>query len=314
MADPQTPAPSPSLAQALSVLVSPDDDFLREAQRNDELARTLTHFDALGRGIAEALNTRDVEGGGWTHTMLPAYWGNVTVRHRDGMHFVFMHHGRSRKGPAGRRLRVETGYPHGYCGWRAEPITVSMDRAPDAIAADVLRRLMPAYKDTLREALADAHRSEAHRQARIGLNGLIEQLVPGIHGVGGVRPCDAPDRKTSFWSGRDHVPEGQYALPVGGSVTLDHDASEVEITLSHVPPALALDLLGHLRRYGVVSGQRVPVGQAPRVIAGELEPRDAVEALPPADGHARRRALHRAQGRVFPSRPVTAAVEAGPTR
>ncbi|MFF9786313.1 hypothetical protein [Streptomyces nigrescens] len=275
MANPQTP--TPSLAQALTVVVSPSDDFLRDARSDDKLARTLTHFDVLGRGVAASLNARDVEGGGWTHTIQPAYWGNVTVRHRDGMRFVFLHHGRTRKGAAGRRLHVETGYPRGYCGWRAEPITVSMDRAPDAIAADVLRRLMPAYRDTLRGALADAHRSEAERWARVGLNRLIEQLVPGIHGIGGVRPGDAPDRDTSYWPGRDHVPEGQVALPVGGRVTLSRDASEVEVKLTHVPPALALELLDHLRRCGVVAGQTATVGKAPRVIAGELEPRGPVD-------------------------------------
>ncbi|KFG71466.1 hypothetical protein [Streptomyces mutabilis] len=277
MAAPQAPTLSPALAQALSVVVSPDCDFLQDARSRDELAGMLVHFDVLGRGVAAAFNARDIEGGGWTHTIQPAYWGNVTVGHRDGMRFSFRHDGRSRKGAAGRRLQVETGYPHGYCGWRAEPITVSMDRAPAAIAADVLRRLMPAYKDTLLEGLAEAHRSEAQRRARAELNGLIEQIVPGIHGVGGARPGDVPDRNTSFWSGRDHVPEGQVALPVGGRVTLNRDASEVEVTFSHVPPALALELLDYLRRRGVVAGQAVALGRAPRVIAGELEPRGSTK-------------------------------------
>lgn len=274
MAAPQAPTLAPALTQALTAVVSPGDDFLRAARERDELARMLTHFDVLGRGVAAAFNARDIEGGGWTHTIQPAYWGNVTVCHRDGMRFFFRHDGRTRKGAAGRRLQVETGYPHGYCGWRAEPITVSMDRAPDAIAADVLRRLMPAYKDTLLEGLAEARRSEAQRRARVELNGLIEQIVPGIHGVGGARPGDVPDRTTSFWSGRGHVPEGQVALPVGGSVTLSSDASEVKVTFSHVPPALALELLDYLRSRGVIAGRTVALGGSPRVIAGELEPRD----------------------------------------
>ncbi|MER0477152.1 hypothetical protein ABR737_02060 [Streptomyces sp. Edi2] len=265
--------PDPALDQALMAVVSPSDDFLQDARSKAELARTLTHFDALGRGVAAAFNARGVEGGGWTHTMTPAHWGNVTVGHRDGMHFSFRHHGRSRKGAAGRRLTVETGYPHGYSGWRADPITVSMDRDPDAIAGDVLRRLMPAYQDTLREALEAAGRREAARRARAGLNELIEQLVPGLHGIGGLDPRSAPDRDTSFWSGRDHVPEGQVALPVDGRVTLNHDASEVEVKLTHVPPALALHLLDYLRRCGVIAGRVHAVGPA-RVIAGELEPRE----------------------------------------
>ncbi|WP_127452984.1 hypothetical protein [Streptomyces sp. B29(2018)] len=285
MAAPQAPTLSPALAQALSAVVSPGDDFLQDVRNRDELAGMLTHFDALGRAVAAAFNTRDIEGGGWTHTIMPAYWGNVTVRHRDGMHFSFRHDGRTRKGAAGRRLTVETGYPHGYSGWRAEPITVSMDRAPDAIAADVLRRLMPAYKDTLREGLAEAHRSETRRRARIGLNRLIEKIVPGIHGIGGARPSDRPDRDTSFWSGPDHVPESQVALPVGGRVTLSRDASEVEVRFCHVPPALALELLDYMRRRGVMAGQAVALGSAPRIIAGEVEARRPADGTPqPGDG------------------------------
>ncbi|WP_331746333.1 hypothetical protein OG923_33110 (plasmid) [Streptomyces halstedii] len=273
MAAPQAPAFSPALAQALTAVDFPSGHFLQDVRNRDELAGMLTHFDTLGRAVAAAFNARGIEGRGWTHTIQPAYWGNVTVRHRDGMHFFFRHDGRTRKGAAGRRLKVETGYPHGYCGWRAEPITVSMDRAPDAIAADVLRRLMPAYKDTLHEGLEEAHRSEARRRARVELNRLIEQIVPGIHGIGGARPGDRPDRDTSFWSGRDHVPEGQFALPVGGRVTLSRDASDVEVRFCHVPPALALELLDYLRRRGVFTGQAVALGSAPRIIAGELEPR-----------------------------------------
>ncbi|MFD4526637.1 hypothetical protein ACFWP7_22430 [Streptomyces sp. NPDC058470] len=278
MAHPQTP--ESALDQALTALVSPGEHFLQDARRDARLAQTLTHFDALGRGVAASLNARGVEGGGWSHTITPAYWGNVTVGHRDGMHFAFLHHGRTRKGAAGRRLRVETGYPHGYSGWRAEPITVSMDRDPDAIAADVLRRLMPAYQDTLRDALEAAGRRQAERRARAELNELIEQLVPGIHGIGGLDPRSAPDRDTSFWSGPDHVPEGQVALPVAGRVTLKHDASEVEVKLTNVPPALALDLLDYLRRHGVVACRPHALSSPARVIAGELAPRGPVDAQP----------------------------------
>jgi hypothetical protein len=146
---------------------------------------------------------------------------------------------------------------------------------------------MPAYQDTLRDALAEAHRSEVQRRARVGLNERIERLVPGLHGIGGVRPCDVPDRDTSFWSGRGHVPDGEVALPVGGRVTLSRDASEVEVRLTHVPPALALDLLGYLRRHGVVAGRTQAVGRPARVIAGALEPGgSAAEGAQP--GHRRR--------------------------
>ncbi|GGU39256.1 hypothetical protein [Streptomyces violascens] len=266
-----TQAPTPALALALTAVVSPGDHFLQDSRSRPELAQMLTHFDALGRGVATALNARDVEGG-WTHTIHPAYWGNVTVGHRDGMSFALQHHSRSRKGSAGRRLRVEAGYPHGYCGWRAEPITVSMDRAPDAIAADVLRRLMPAYRDTIRDALADARQREAERQARSALNERIEQLVPGLHGIGGLRPSNAPSRDTSYWPGSAYVPDGQAALPVGGRVILSRDASEVELRLTHVAPALALELLDYLRRRGVVTGQARALDKPARIIAGELLP------------------------------------------
>ncbi|MFI7087721.1 hypothetical protein ACIBUR_29505 [Streptomyces anulatus] len=293
MADPQTP--TPALAQALAVLRSPNQYFLQDAQSNAELAQTLTHFEALGRGVATALNSRDIEGGGWTHTITPAHWGNVRVQHRDGMHFDFTHHGRSRKGAGGRRLEVETGYPHGYSGWRAVPITVSMDRDPDAIAVDILRRLMPAYRETLQTGLEAARRSEAERRARIEVNRLIEQVVPGIRGIGGLEPPSAPDRDTSYWPGRTHMPDGLDALPVGGKVTLSPDASEVELRLTHVPPALALELLNHLRRHGVVAGRVHGPVPLPRVIVGEVE-RGGTEdeasrrgRRPLPTGHARKR-------------------------
>ncbi|MFJ1742629.1 hypothetical protein ACIOG4_28635 [Streptomyces microflavus] len=268
MAEPQTPAPD--LAQALVVLRSPDQHFLQAAQNNAELAQQLAHFDALGRGVAATLNSRDVEGGGWTHSMTPARWGNVRVQHSDGMHFEFRHHASHRKGAAGRRLEVKTGYPHEYSGWRAEPITVSMDRAPHAIATDVLRRLMPSYRETLKTGLEEARRSEAERRARIEANRLIEQIAPGIHGIGGLDPRSAPDRDTSYWPGRAHAPEGLDAMPVGGRVILCPDASEVELRLRKVPTALALELLNHLRRHGTEARLHGAV-PAPRVIVGELE-------------------------------------------
>lgn len=287
MADPQTPAPD--LAQALAVLRSPDQYFLQDARRDAELGRQLTHFDHLGRGVATALNARDIEDGGWTHSITPARWGNVTVLHRDGMHFEFRHEGSHRKGAAGRRLEVKTGYPHEYSGWRAEPITVSMDRDPHAIAVDVLRRLMPSYRATLQSGLAEARRSEAQRRARIEVNRLIEQIVPGVHGIGGLDPRSAPDRDTSYWPGSAHVPEGQDALPVGGRVILSPDAREVELRLRKVPPALALELLEHLRQRGVVAGQEHRPLPRRRVIVGELETGGGGQAAFAAGGRAERR-------------------------
>ncbi|MFJ1662279.1 hypothetical protein [Streptomyces anthocyanicus] len=287
MADPQTPAPD--LAQALAVLRSPGRHFLQDAQSDAELGRQLTHFDAIGRGVAAALNSRDIEGGGWTHSMTPARWGNVTVQHRDGMHIEFKHLGSYRKGKAGRRLEVKAGYPHGYSGWRAEPITVSMDRDPHAIAVDVLRRLMPSYRATLQSGLDEARRSEAERRARMEVNRLIEQIVPGVHGIGGLDPRSAPDRDTSYWPGSAHVPEGQDALPVGGRVILSPDASEVELRLRKVPPALALELIEHLRRRGVVAGQEHRPLARTRVIVGELETGRGGQDASAAGGRADRR-------------------------
>ncbi|MFG3429634.1 hypothetical protein [Streptomyces californicus] len=287
MADPQTPASD--LAQALAVLRSPAPDFLQDARSNAELGRQLTHFDHLGRGVAAALNSRGVEGGGWTHSMTPARWGNVRVQHRDGMHFEFRHEGSHRKGAAGRRLEVKTGYPHRYSGWRAEPITVSMDRDPHAIAVDVLRRLMPSYRETLQNGLAEARRSEAERRARMEVNRLIEKAVPGVHGIGGLDPRSAPDRDTSYWPGSAHVPEGQDALPVAGRVILSPDASEVELRLRKVPPALALELLEYLRRRGVVAGQEHRPLSRTRVIVGELEAGRGGQEASAAGGRAERR-------------------------
>ncbi|MFI1189241.1 hypothetical protein [Streptomyces californicus] len=287
MANSQTPAPD--LAHALSVLRSPNQHFLQDAQSNAELGRQLIHFDALGRGVAAALNARDIEGGGWTHSITAARWGNVTVQHRDGMHFEFRHHGSYRKGKAGRRLEVRAGYPHEYSGWRAEPISVSMDRDPHAIAVDVLRRLMPSYRATLQSGLAEARRSEAERRARTEVNRLIEQIVPGAHGIGGLDPRSAPDRDTSYWPGSAHVPEGQDALPVGGRVILSPDASEVELRLRKVPSALALELLEHLRQRGVVAGQEHRPLPRTRVIVGELETGGGGRAASAAGGHAERR-------------------------
>ncbi|WP_274036593.1 hypothetical protein [Streptomyces sp. MMBL 11-1] len=284
MAAPQTPVPD--LAQALAVLRSPNQHFLKDAQNDAELGQQLAHFNALGRGVAATLNSRDNEGGGWTHSITPARWGNVRVQHRDGMHFDFTHHGSHRTGAAGRRLEVKTGYPHGYSGWRAEPITVSMDRAPHAIAVDVLRRLMPSYRETLQTGLEEARRSEAERRARIEVNRRIERIVPGVHGIGGLDPRSAPDRDASYWPGRAHVPEGLDVLPVGGRVILSPDASEVELRLRKVPPALVLELLEHLRRRGVVAtGDHRPL-PGTRVIVGELEAGGTGEDASPPGGHA----------------------------
>ncbi|MGW1976466.1 hypothetical protein [Streptomyces sp. NPDC001889] len=228
------------------------------------------HFDALGRALAAAFDSKGVEGEGWTHRAAFAHYGALDLLHPCGMGIWLRHEGRTRKGAAGRRLTVGGSYPAGYGGWRAQQITVAMDRDPISMAQDIRRRLFPDYLTTWRAALEEHRKDEENRRARVTLNRRLEQTLPGFSPAGGPSRVE-PDRTRSYWSGRRYN-TGVHPALAAGHATLSTDAGTVSLRLDYVPAELAVRILGMLNPDPAVEGTIVPRAVAP-----------AVPALPPAD-------------------------------
>ncbi|WP_432159146.1 hypothetical protein [Streptomyces sp. bgisy153] len=227
--------------------------------RGDELHR---QFDALGSALAAAFNADAVEGGGWTHEAGHACYGTVELRHPRGLGINLVHEGGYRKGAAGRRLSVRGIYPRDSDVRSAEPITVSMDRDPTAMARDIVRRWMPAYLATIDKALEMARQAERDRAARRAMNRRMEQILPGLRNPH-VSAYEAPHRHDSWWSGGEYSPKEAPAR-ASGKVTLSGDGSKARrIELTDVPADLVLDILALIDARQPLEGTVTPREVAP---------------------------------------------------
>ncbi|WP_372412637.1 hypothetical protein [Streptomyces luteireticuli] len=242
-----------------------------------ERAELHDQFDALGRAVAAAFNEGGVEGGGWVHQAGDACYGSVTLSHPRGLGLHIWHENKHRKGGAGRRLTVKGTYPHGSSVHRADHITVSLDREPRAMARDIVRRFLPGYLATIDQAIAAAQEAERHRQARAAVNRRIEQILPRVCGIGGVKPHQDPGRTQSYWS-RPGVATGQASVLASGSTTLATSACSMDLKLTDVPTEVALQILELISNGAVLEGTVLPQAIAPaqpelstavRIIPGE---------------------------------------------
>ncbi|WP_433347634.1 hypothetical protein ACQP25_30785 [Microtetraspora malaysiensis] len=83
------------------------------------------------------------------------------------------------------RVKIIAGYPDGGAGYGlpCREITAAVARGPERIAADIRRRLLPAYERDLaivRERMTETAVADAQR-ARFG--GRLRRLIPAAHVV-----------------------------------------------------------------------------------------------------------------------------------
>ncbi|WP_432158574.1 hypothetical protein [Streptomyces sp. bgisy153] len=266
-------------------------DFRAKAEA--ERQATHAHFDQLGKDMASALNNDRVQGGGWTHTVSALCAGGLVLHHHGlGLGIQVWRHKTYLKGAAGRRLKVEGNYATEYHGWRADPITVSMDRPAGAIARDIVRRFLPGYLATVDASLQAARKAEEERQARRRFNRRLADAIPGLRVRGGYHPAREPDRTRSYWS--SPVYDEKSTALAGGHITVASDGATANIVLDDVPQDLALRILELIHPRQVLEGTVAPRPIAPtrreltasRVIPGAVLHEDRVSAA-----HAGRRAL-----------------------
>ncbi|XXJ62288.1 hypothetical protein ACMXN5_49755 (plasmid) [Embleya sp. MST-111070] len=229
-------------------------------------------FDALGAAVADTFNADCVAGGGWSHTA--GFYGSLTLTQSlHGLALSVRHEKSYRKGAAGRRLLVEGAYPSGFCGYRQTSITVSMDRDARAMALDIARRFIPGYLAAIGEAKEQVRKDEHARRARVLMNRLIAQVLPGLCGLGGRPAHEDTDRTHSYWSdSRD----GATARAVVG---LNRSATHVDLKLTGVPTELALRVMALFDPSPAIEGMIAPraIESSPRefpassqTIAGEI--------------------------------------------
>jgi hypothetical protein len=140
--------------------------------------------------------------------------------------------------PHNQRGRVQAGgwYPHNSSyfpdGCRRH-ITIRADRGPGAIAAEIDRRLMPVYRDTVAKIHEYDARQQAQQQARDHLAAYITGLFPaGMTSMPGHCQSDYQSEVILHLAGVQ-----------GGRVKFHGDGSEVEFERFRVPAAVALRML-----------------------------------------------------------------------
>jgi FAD/FMN-containing dehydrogenase len=112
-------------------------------------------------------------------------------------------------------------------------ITVRADRGPRAIAAEIDRRLMPGYRETVARIREYDARQQAQQQAREHLAAFITGLFPaGMTSMPG--HCQSDYQSEVIL----HLADVQ-----GGRIKFHADGSEVEFERFRVPAAVALRML-----------------------------------------------------------------------
>lgn len=135
------------------------------------------------------------------------------------------------------RLRLTGKYPTGRENYRPlrrsddEPgITVAASRDPEAIAADIRRRLIPPYMELLKAAVerVQAHEQQLDRR---------EETMDRFGGIPGVRRCTHSPDRFSYSRRHELIEDGL----VGGEGFLS--AGKVSLDLRRIPAAIAYEML-----------------------------------------------------------------------
>ncbi|MEV7177864.1 hypothetical protein [Kitasatospora sp. NPDC093679] len=233
-------------------------------------------FDALGRAVAAALNAEpSEEGPGWRHEAAVNAYGSVMLSHPAGWRVQIGHHRTT--GHARSRLTITGCTPSGWPGNSNHEITVADTRPPAAIAREIQRRLLPDYRPTMRQALADIEQEQRYAQRRAATMDQLQEALPALH------PYDWDPARGSFYA-TDR--ECRPLAHASGTVMVRHSGERVDLKLTDVPAELAAWILARLNA-------------APPVLTGRVMPREVGQA----------RAELPAPSQVVPGEVVSAAAE-----
>lgn len=190
----------------------------------------------VGRKIAEQV--APLLGEGWTFDEANQGYGGI-IRGPNGAELFIR---------IERRRANITGYyperPSTY-GTKFHSITVSIDRSPEGIAADITRRLLPRYLPDLEWANAEAVKAKAAEEARQRLASELA-ACQGAH-AGWRRPDD-----------------GELSLHYGeayGHVKVSYGGEHVSIELNYLTPAQARSVLRALAPEVVCDECGVPLSE-----------------------------------------------------
>lgn len=134
------------------------------------------------------------------------------------------------------RVQVNGWYPHNSVYRPAgcqRHITVRADRGPRAIAAEIDRRLIPGYRESVDKIREYDARQQAEQQARDHLAAYITGLFP----------ADVTSMPSHCQSDYQSEVMLHLASVQGGRVKFHGDGSEVEFERFRVPAAVALRML-----------------------------------------------------------------------
>lgn len=135
--------------------------------------------------------------------------------------------------PEGRRYDAGSGFEWGKIG-------VAGTRAIPEIRADIGRRLLETARAAFVGVLEQEARHAVERTARQVVRDQLAALLPGAR----IRPEDEADRSSEVTT------YAEPAMPVHGDWKINHDGSQVDLTLSGLTPAQARQIAVLLYRQG----------------------------------------------------------------
>ncbi|MGV9268148.1 hypothetical protein ACWDRR_26185 [Kitasatospora sp. NPDC003701] len=204
-----------------------------------EKAELAHRFDEVGRGVTAALDTIPTMEPGWWHQVERWVYGAVTMYHPTGL-ALRLEHARYNDEARGR-LTVHGVMPLGWSGDTQFTIGVSIGRAPQDIARDIHRRLLPDYMAALPGALAEVADTERLRLSRTEAMRTLTQALPALH----TYDWDREQSAGSFHSESRHHAERAYGY---GTVRVNHGAESADLKLTGVPLNRARAILAILHR------------------------------------------------------------------
>ncbi|MFD0261961.1 hypothetical protein ACFVH7_27265 [Kitasatospora indigofera] len=244
-------------------------------------------FAALGQQIAATLNVLDPgERGSWTHRREDNAYGSVTLAHPAGWQLYIWREKAHSKGAAGRRLTSQGIVPSEYRGRAEHRITVAGDRPPGDIARDIVRRLLPGYRETAAEAFAHRDQEQAATRARVAAFARLREALPALTtGAGSIESGYG-----LFYQGKTRI--NDHRAHASGRVRLNHDGATGSLKADGVPLELLVEFLARLNADPpALAGTVMPrelesapleLEQGPRVVPGEV-----VTGGPAGDGEQR---------------------------
>ncbi|MFD5610482.1 hypothetical protein [Kitasatospora sp. NPDC127060] len=203
-----------------------------------EQAELDRRFEELGRDVAAALDTAETMEPGWWHQVDRWVYGAVTLYHPTGLALRLEH--KSSTDANRGRLTVRGINPQGWTGDAVYSIGVSAGRAPDDLARDIRRRLLPDYAAALPGMQADVASDQRRRAARKEAMRSLVAALPALHPY----QWDQEQSAGSFHSDTYHCPERAHA---SGTVHVNAGGKSANLKINSVSVPLARAILALLR-------------------------------------------------------------------